>query len=898
MAPPLGKSEIGLFSFCAAVHPTDTCGTNGLPVTPNSIKIFGLFQELKLLSHPHLCQYIDIVRGKHERLVVVAEHYKVNIASMVESGNLTNVFEIQKLAHDMMIGLDFLHYHGYVHRNLSTCNILLDASNRVKLSKYGLYHMTNYNDDVMFPIGDICYIAPEVLLSGVGYNPEYGASQQSVDVWSFGMVLLDCFFQGTLWGKFRRSVEQITMFLMNLVTLKETTHALEEIIKISSGREKLKEMDKTFHSFLRLCLQVDPKSRPSIHDLFSHNFIKGMHEPRSHHLSLCYQFPAVSRSSHLRLPDYNKLLLELNNVQEEEDHLAGRPINEVYHLWGLTGGDVFPELKRCNMINSKAPALILPTTMLNNGEEFGIDQHESFMFDETTISVSLTQLRHRLKHIDPTAFYPLVVEDDLYTIDTSETARLPLIIREKDVEYQFHRIILFERLLEGYPHTRDRVIKEARVDIPPFVRAKVWAALLNINGDIYETYQRIDKTSQTSTDRQIEVDIPRCHQYSYLLSSPTAHQKFKSVLKAWVVSQPNLVYWQGLDSLCAPFVSLNFNNEALAYACLSAFVPKYLYHFFLKDNSQVIHEYLAVFSQLIAFHNPDLFNHLNEIGFQPELYAIPWFLTMFSHVFPLHKIYHLWDTLLLGSSMLPLCIGVAILQQFREQLLSFGFNECILLFSDMPDIDIERCVKDSIKLFNHTPPSASLRKQDNPENRMKAPAEEQFMNLPEKEFLSLAQLKSETCVRISPRDLVRISQLIRQTDSYPMLSRDHVTHKLEAKDSAKKKKLKNERMKLVDHQNKILVIDLRSEEEYEIGHLPYSVNIPFAQAISENNEWISSPLTLVVEAHRGRMIMIIGAKGPEPIEFGQFLVSLGYRRVCVMDGSTAILKSLGYLSAN
>lgn len=44
---------------------------------------------------------------------------------------------------------------------------------------------------------------------------------------------------------------------------------------------------------------------------------------------------------------------------------------------------------------------------------------------------------------------------------------------------------------------------------------------------------------------QIEVDIPRCHQYDELLSSPQGHIKFRRVLKAWVVSHPDLVYWQG-----------------------------------------------------------------------------------------------------------------------------------------------------------------------------------------------------------------------------------------------------------------------------------------------------------------------------------------------------------------
>lgn len=41
------------------------------------------------------------------------------------------------------------------------------------------------------------------------------------------------------------------------------------------------------------------------------------------------------------------------------------------------------------------------------------------------------------------------------------------------------------------------------------------------------------------------------------------------------------------------------------------------------DNSLgiVISEYLTVFSQMIAFHDPELSNHLNEIGFIPDVSA-------------------------------------------------------------------------------------------------------------------------------------------------------------------------------------------------------------------------------------------------------------------------------------
>ena len=431
------------------------------------------------------------------------------------------------------------------------------------------------------------YMAPEVLLLGTEFNSEYGPSTWHADVWSLGMFALDCFLLGKLWGKLRDSDDKISMILLDLVATRDNVQPLDRIINASNCRGRFEEVDEVLHSFLSHCLCVDPEKRPSVIELLSHKFIATLHDGMSL-VHLPEQFPAVYRSGNLQLPDFQKLILEARTVVEDEDHLAGRPTAEVYHLWNLAGGDVFAVLKKCGLINSKSPSLTLPLSILNNGEEFGMSQDESLTCSPTTVSVSLDQLKQRLQHIDPTAYYPLIVEDDLYKVDLSATAELPLVIKEKDVEYQFHRIILFQRLLDGYPYTRNRIVREARVDIPPYVRAKVWAALLNVHGDIATAYMDIDKDSVTPTDRQIEVDIPRCHQYNNLLSSPVGHVKLKAVLKAWVVSHPNLVYWQGLDSLCAPFVALSFNNEALAYSCLSAFIPKYLYNFFQKDNGPVI----------------------------------------------------------------------------------------------------------------------------------------------------------------------------------------------------------------------------------------------------------------------------------------------------------------------
>lgn len=164
-------------------------------------------------------------------------------------------------------------------------------------------------------------------------------------------------------------------------------------------------------------------------------------------------------------------------------------------------------------------------------------------------------------------------------------------------------------------------------------------------------YEQIDKLKKTTTDRQIAVDIPRCHQYNPMLASPEGHRKLTRVLKAWLALNESNgeVYWQGLDSLAAPFIILNFNNEAQAFACFNLFIKKYLRGFFQKDNSIVIREYLALFQIVTTFIDPLLSNHLDTLGFVPDLYAISWFLTMFTHILPLYQILHLWDTLILGK---------------------------------------------------------------------------------------------------------------------------------------------------------------------------------------------------------------------------------------------------------
>ncbi|XP_017575985.1 TBC domain-containing protein kinase-like protein isoform X1 [Pygocentrus nattereri] len=886
---PLRDAELGAFTFFASPLPHDVCGSNGLPLTPNSIKILGRFQILKTITHPRLCQYVDISRGKHERLVVVAEHYEHNLKDLFKQDKPVSSEKVLQIAYEMLEGLAFMNKHGLVHRALSPHNVLLDCKGKVKLAKFGLYHMTDHGADVDFPIGYPSYLPPEVIAQGSFHSSEGSLGEPPLpsgpkaDVWSLGVLLFELCAGRQLLQNIEISERLkfiITLGCMDdIVTVLAEEHGCLDIIK---------ELPENVMALLRKCLTFLPSKRPTPAELLEDIVFEGvscLYTPYQIPVSL---FSSSLRCAHLELPeDINELC-----KVDEEDYLSERSVDEVYHLWCLAGGDLEKELTNKGIIQSKPPVCTLPNFILEDGESFGQSRDRSFLLDDTTVTLSLCQLKNRLKDVAGEAYYPLL-EDEQSSLpqsnsnnELSAAVSLPLIIRERDTEYQLTRIVLFDRLLKAYPYKKNQIWKEARVDIPPLLRGLAWAALLGVEGDIQAKYDGIDKDTPIPTDRQIEVDIPRCHQYDELLSSPQGHIKFRRVLKAWVVSHPDLVYWQGLDSLCAPFLYLNFNNEALAYACMSAFIPKYLYNFFLKDNSHVIQEYLTVFSQMIAFHDPELSNHLNEIGFIPDLYAIPWFLTMFTHVFPLHKIFHLWDTLLLGNSSFPFCIGVAILQQLRDRLLANGFNECILLFSDLPEIDIERCVRESINLFCWTPKSATYRQHAQPPKPTgdssssfgKNPAyySAEYQDLPNtdlsREPLKLSELKAEISPRISAEDLIDLCELTGPAHFKTPVKRPKTV------------------------KTKIVAVDIRSSEDFNRGHIPGSINVPYSSVFGPDGEMLQSPGTNALTSYKGRVIVVLSNIMKNAATFAAHLVKVNYPRVCVLDGGMNKMKPTGLLT--
>ncbi|XP_073990547.1 TBC domain-containing protein kinase-like protein isoform X3 [Rhodnius prolixus] len=761
-------------TFVAKQRSHEHCGSNGLPLTPNSIRILGRSQFLKTLYHPNICLYVDILRGKHERTVIVTE----KVGTSLSNYRFKSWLEVLSMARHVLQGLDYIHRNGVVHRFLAKENICKDH-NSWRLFNFGLYYMTDNGADVPFPIGCLKYTCPLVLYMG-----PHHVSSCKADIWSLGIILTELLLDCNLWKDL--SQEDTIRKIFELI--KKPGSFFREMAKDASREDIFSKLPQDIVNFVDKALQVDPRNRPLAKDLLKDDIFY-----------LIRQEVAQSK---------------IDNRQMCEQRLDQQSILELYHYWQLAGGDVISELKKDGLMRSRLPILNLPNVVLLEGRTLGVAADSNIMPSLTVVHLDATHILHRLRKLKHNS-----TRLQLTTAQPCETQTLPLVIKERDTEYQFVRIQLFNEILHAMPLSRDHLVKVARQDIAPFVRAQVWSELLHISPDYQTQYRLIDKESPLPTDRQIEVDIPRCHQYNELLSSSVGHLKFKRILKAWVKNHPHYVYWQGLDSLAAPFLFLNFDDEARGYASLTNFISKYLHNFFLQDNSAVIKEYLAKLRQLLAFHDPILASHLHYIGFSPELFAIPWFLTMFSHVFPIHKILHLWDSLILGDASYPLYIGVSMLQQLRNVLLNSGFNECILLFSDLPEINIEKCVMDSILYYQSTPSSVTYR-----QHQLQGPRKNSLDLLP----ISIAELQSEFSPRISASELhdLIVKPLLR---------------------------------------SKILVVDIREQIAFSKLRIEGSVNIPCSSEelnVKGNKKseigFIQRPEMAVLYSNKGKIIVIIG----------------------------------------
>ncbi|KAL9653308.1 hypothetical protein ABK040_011015 [Willaertia magna] len=508
-----------------------------------------------------------------------------------------------------------------------------------------------------------------------------------------------------------------------------------DFLAFQNGWKRLQKIHISLRKIILQCLSFLPSERPTIENIINQEFFTIISKEKTNPLSfkkmkenfVNENFEIVNNLNNENLKNNLKLENELylkwkNIIERNNENLFDLFYEKIYNLQPFIFRYQSPYLKENNLFNCSITNFISEYTFIPLNF-----LQESLQYYPTITTLNEIQNNHNFHKVSSKNHYASLIQisgdigkrkkkDKLNNNNNNtltSTFEGLLSEKERNETYQIQRVTLFRKLLFNYPNSRYEILKESMIDIPTSLRGEIWACLLGIEDDleIEKEYQlllkELDKNPLSIvTKRQISVDVPRCHQYHPLLNCKIGQDKLQRILEVWVYyhKDKGLVYWQGLDSLCAPLLILNYNFEAKVFACLKSIVNKYTNNFFTNlIHSTAMEERLALFQKLLCYHDPELAGHLRDIHFPPELYAISWFLTLFAHSLPMEKIFKLWDRILLGSVDLPLFLATAIIRQMKQLILQSDFNHIMILFQNLSGIDIVQVINDAKRLFEKTP---------------------------------------------------------------------------------------------------------------------------------------------------------------------------------------------------
>lgn len=198
--------------------------------------------------------------------------------------------ETKTLLLQIVSGVEYLHSHWIMHRDLKTSNILLNNRGELKLADFGISRYTgNPRPKLTQTVVTLWYRAPELLLGAEDYDFE-------IDIWSIGCIFAELLttkplFQG------KNEVDQIFQIFVLLGTptnetwpgVKSLPNAkdLHSILSKPVGKESTLTLSKFPYltnaglGLLSSLLSMNPSGRPSAGEILKHTYFAEDPRPKA-----------------------------------------------------------------------------------------------------------------------------------------------------------------------------------------------------------------------------------------------------------------------------------------------------------------------------------------------------------------------------------------------------------------------------------------------------------------------------------------------------------------------------------------------------------------------------------------------------------------------------------------
>ncbi|KAL4556327.1 hypothetical protein LXL04_038975 [Taraxacum kok-saghyz] len=215
---------------------------------------------LKNLSHSNIVRYLGTVR-EEETLNILLEFVPGgSISSLLGKFGPFPEAVIRMYTKQLLLGLDYLHKNGIMHRDIKGANILVDNKGCIKLADFGaskqVVELANGSGAKSMK-GTPYWMAPEVILQ-TGHS-------FSADIWSVGCTVIEMATGKPPWSQ---QYQQEVTALFYIGTTKSHPPIPDHL-------------SPELQDLLLKCLHKEPEVRPSASDLLQHPFVTGKSQPTS-----------------------------------------------------------------------------------------------------------------------------------------------------------------------------------------------------------------------------------------------------------------------------------------------------------------------------------------------------------------------------------------------------------------------------------------------------------------------------------------------------------------------------------------------------------------------------------------------------------------------------------------